>query len=80
MESHEWREKTEEGTRYWRANRHAGEWTISTTLKSDPDWARIDPVPREIWEQLRDVLWRKYQRKRLPWERIAQIDKILEDL
>lgn len=80
MESHEWREKTDEGTRYWRANRYAGEWTVFTTLKSEPDWTKIDPVPRELWEQLRDVLWRKYQRKRLPWERIAQIDKILEDL
>lgn len=79
MESHEWRENTEEGTRFWRATRHAGRWTMQTTLKKDPDWEPIDPIPRELWEKLREILWRKYQRKRCPWEHIAKIDKILED-
>jgi hypothetical protein len=32
-----------------------------------------------MWENLRETLWRKYQRKRCPWEHIEQIDKILED-
>ena len=35
--------------------------------------------PREMWETLRDVLWRKYQRKRCPWELIEAIDKLLEE-
>lgn len=79
MDKHEWRERTEEGVRFWRATRHAGRWTFQTTLKSDPEWELIDPVPRELWEALRDVLWRKYQRKRCPWELIERIDKLLED-
>lgn len=79
MESHEWRERTEEGLRFWRANRHASRWTFQTTLKHEPDWHLIDPVPREMWEALRDILWRKYQRKRCPWEHVERIDKILED-
>lgn len=78
MESHEWRERTDEGLRFWRASRHAGQWTFKTTLKSDPDWEDIDPVPRELWEELREILWRKYQRKRCPWKLIEDIDKLLE--
>ena len=29
---------------------------------------------------LRDVLWRKYQRKRCPWRFIETIDKLLEEM
>lgn len=79
MESHEWRERSDEGLRFWRANLHAGHWSFATTLKTDADWEKLDPVPREIWEKLRDVLWRKYQRKRCPWKHIENIDKLLED-
>ncbi|BCU76256.1 hypothetical protein [Luteolibacter sp. LG18] len=79
MESHEWRERTEEGVRYYRANRHANKWTFITTLKTDPDWETVDPVPEALWRELRDVLWRKYQRKRCPWKFIEDIDKMLGD-
>ena len=79
MESHEWHERTPEGVRYNRANYHAGRWTFLTTLKTDPDWETVDPVPEELWRELRDVLWRKYQRKRCPWKYIEDIDKLLGD-
>lgn len=80
MESHEWRERTEEGLRFWRATHHAGKWQFQTTLKSDPDWEPIHPVPRELWAELRDILWRKYQRRRCPYSWIEEIDRLLEDL
>lgn len=79
MESHEWRERTEEGLRFYRANYHAGRWTFLKTLKTDPDWETVDPVPEELWRELRDILWRKYQRKRCPWKYIEDIDKLLGD-
>lgn len=37
-------------------------------------------ITREHWVTLRDVLWRKYQRKRCPWRFIEAIDKLLEDM
>jgi hypothetical protein len=79
MESHEWNEMTDEGKRYFRATHHAGRWTILTTLKTDPDWVKVEDgeVPEEMWRALREVVWRKYQRKRCPWERVAELDKIL---
>ena len=81
MESHEWHERTDDGVRYFRASHHGERWTILTTLKTDPDWERLEPeqIPEEVWRSLRDVVWRKYQRKRCPWERVAEIDKLLGD-
>ncbi len=77
MESHEWNEKTKEGKRFYRANFHAQEWRILTTLKSEPDWHHLEEPPEEVLRSLRDVVWRKYQRKRCPWERVASVDRLL---
>lgn len=81
MESHEWRENTAEGTRYYRATHHGERWTILSTLKTDPDWEKLDSaaIPEEVWRALRDVVWRKYQRRRCPWERVVELDKLLGD-
>lgn len=79
MESHEWNEKTEEGKRFYRASYHGREWRIITTLKTDPEWEHLEEPPEEVWRALRDIVWKKYQRKRCPWERVRDIDKILGD-
>jgi hypothetical protein len=79
MESHEWNERTEEGKRFYRANFHANKWQIMTTLKSDPDWQHIEEPSEALWRELRDIIWKKYQRKRCPWERVTSIDHILGD-
>ncbi|MGJ8696451.1 MAG: hypothetical protein ACSHYF_09040 [Verrucomicrobiaceae bacterium] len=78
MERHEWHiTDGEESHQYWRANHHGGRWTIMMKPDRDADWETIKKPENEHWEMLRDVLWRKYQRKRCPWKMIAKIDKIL---
>jgi len=77
MERHEWSEGSGKDRRYTRANHHGGKWEIYSRLRDEEDWTRHDPVDEELWRKLRDVLWRKYQRKRCPWEMIQAIDKIL---
>lgn len=78
MESHEWHENTDEGKRYYRANFQAGRWSIlTTTQKRNPSWDRLDSPPVGVWEELRDIVWKKYQRKRCPWDRVAALDRIL---
>ncbi|MBC8127697.1 MAG: hypothetical protein H8M99_11215 [Gloeobacteraceae cyanobacterium ES-bin-144] len=80
MESHEWFENTDEGKVYYRANYMSGKWTIMTTMqKRDPTWTDVKPVSEPIWRELRDIVWKKYQRKRCPWERVADLDKLLGD-
>jgi len=78
MESHEWFDNTATGKVYYRGNYQGGTWTImTTTQKRDPTWTDVTPVPEPIWRELRAIVWRKYQRKRCPWERVAELDAIL---
>jgi hypothetical protein len=78
MESHEWWEQTEEGKVYYRANYIGGRWTImTTTMKRNPVWEDLREIPSEVWRELREIVFNKYQRKRLPWDRVAEIDRIL---
>jgi hypothetical protein len=50
---------------------------MSTTQKRDPTWTDLKPVPQPVWAELRELVWKKYQRKRCPWERVAELDRIL---
>lgn len=81
MAKHEWRERTPEGeVRYVTAKRHMGKWLFQTCLKSDEEWTQLDALPLGDLEQLREVLWRKYQRKRVPYEHVQEIDAMIEEL
>ena len=40
----------------------------------------IEKPNLENWEALRDVLWRKYQRKRLPFKHLESVDKMIAEL
>lgn len=77
---HSWKEKTEDGEqRLVRAYRSAGQWRLASRLASEEAWEYQDPIGEADLRQLRDVLWRKYQRRRLPWEHVLEIDKLLGD-
>ncbi len=79
MKYHEWSERDQEAgeRRYYRAAKFGAKWTFSTTLKSDPDWERLDPAPLQFLEELRSMLLNKYQRRRVPYEDIVAIDKMV---
>jgi len=79
MARHEWHEGDGAERRFVRADYHGGGWTVSTRLRDEEEWTPYDPIDEEMWRKLRDVLWRKYQRKRCPWKLIEAIDKILGD-
>jgi hypothetical protein len=80
MQKHEWREQTEDGLRFYRAQHHGGNWTMRSQLKGDEEWEEKEELSREDWEKLREIIWNKYQRKRCPWEMVEGIDRRLEDL
>jgi hypothetical protein len=81
QQRHEWKEDSEEGLRFYRGIYHSKKWKFTTSLKgtrANPAvWEPIEDVTEAHWEALRDVLFRKYQRKRCPWKLIEGIDKIL---
>ena len=80
MQRHQWRENEGEEVRFYRAEHHASRWRLFSQPKGEEEWTEHDPIKRPEWEKLREVLWRKYQRKRCPWPIIEKIDKMLEKM
>ncbi len=78
-QSHEWfdHDETANERRYFRARKFGKEWQIQTTLKTEPDWHRPDPVPLEILEGLRKQLENKYARRRVPWNHLVTVDRLV---
>ncbi|MCB1228984.1 MAG: hypothetical protein KDN19_01885 [Verrucomicrobiae bacterium] len=80
MHKHEWHEKTEDGdVRYVRACFHAGRWTFEDTLKSEEEWHAHDRLPLGDLEKLRDLIWNKYQRGRVPHGHVKFVDKLIAE-
>ncbi|MDA0768215.1 MAG: hypothetical protein O3A92_15510 [Verrucomicrobia bacterium] len=80
MQKHQWRDRDEEGMILYRAEYHASRWRVISQRKGEEEWEDHDPIKRELWEKLREILFNKYQRKRVPWQLVERIDKLLEDL
>lgn len=79
MKKHEWRERSPEGEiQLFRATKHGGRWTLQTKLKGDNYWNRHDPLTREDILIIRTMLERKYQRNRVPYEDLDNVNKWLE--
>jgi hypothetical protein len=79
IKQHEWSQIDESAgeRRYFRAGKFGGRWTFSTTLKSDEDWTKLEPAPLDFLLEVRSLLERKYQRRRVPWEDVVAIDKLV---
>ncbi len=76
---HEWRERKEDGRlRIVRAQWDSKRWTFTETFKDIPTWHALTSPAVEEYETLRDVLWRKYQRKRVPWRFLEDLDAFIE--
>jgi hypothetical protein len=78
-QTHEWRERDADGVLHiYRAEWDSRDWTFFSTTKSDPEWYPVPHPQISHYEGLRDVLWRKYQRRRLPWKFVEDLDALLE--
>lgn len=83
METYSWQGRAEDGSKVVYEAEYFGGWW---QLKSMPKVSRarqgevaLEPTEftRETWEELREQMWRKYQRRRVSWDRVQQIDDIL---
>jgi hypothetical protein len=80
MHKHEWHEEREDGdTRYVRALFHAGRWAFEDTLKSQETWTRHKTLPLADLTTLREILWNKYQRARVPHGHVKYIDRLIAE-
>lgn len=76
---HEWHERIEDGRKqYIRARWNSREWVFHLAHPDGEEWAPMPPT-LETWLALRDVLFRKYQRKRLPIKHLQTVDTVLAD-
>ena len=77
---HVWKTTTEEGEkREVRAVKFGKRWRLQAKVKGDADWTYYDEPPMEDLIELRDVLFRKYQRKHLSYEDLAAVEKMITD-
>ena len=77
---HVWRETTEEGEkREVRGVKFAARWRIQSKLKSDTVWTYHDKPTLTDLETLRDLIFRKYQRRRASYEDVQAIDRMISE-
>jgi hypothetical protein len=78
---HTWKETTEEGEkREVRASKFGGNWRIQARLKGEEFWTYYDKPRIEDLRELRDVLFRKYQRRRASHEELADVENWIKRL
>lgn len=80
MKKHEWKETTEDGVRIYCATFHGGRWAMRSRLKKEEEWTYHNPMELPELRLLREVLFRKYQRQRIPFKQLEQIDGMIEEL
>ncbi|MBK8093596.1 MAG: hypothetical protein IPK32_16865 [Verrucomicrobiaceae bacterium] len=78
-QAHEWHESIPEGgKRYVRAYWDFRNWIWHYLIEPEmPAWAPLEHPTDEDWLMLRDLMFRKYQRKKYPLKYILMVDKIL---
>lgn len=81
MKIHDWRDRCESGeNRFWRATKHGGRWEFMSRLQhSEEGWTKHENMKIDKLKTFREVLFNKYQRRRVPWEDVLKIDTMIED-
>ncbi len=75
---HIWTERDEQGSkREVRATRFGGNWRLQAKTAGDLDWTYYERPLLEDLLALRDILERKYQRRRASSEDVASVKKLI---
>ena len=76
---HIWTEKDSEGRkREIRATKFGGVWRLQAKYADEMTWTYFDQPPVEDLQTLRDIIFRKYQRRRASAEDLASVEKLLD--
>lgn len=76
---HVWTEITDDGEkREVRATKFGGIWRIQSKLKTHSAWTYHDVPLLDDLNQLRDILFRKYQRRRAAHEDIVSVEEMIK--
>jgi hypothetical protein len=62
-----------------RATRFGGIWRLQAKTAGDPDWTYYERPLLEDLLTLKEILMRKYQRRRASSEDVASVEKLITD-
>ena len=80
-QQHEWRSRDEENqVVIIRAEWDSIKWNFTYTTKKDPEWHDLPEPLLHHFEELREILFNKYQRRRLPWRFVEELDAYIANL
>lgn len=78
---HTWKETTAEGEkREVRATKFGGKWRLQSKLKGEDTWTYHDKPALQDLHELRDLLFRKYQRRRATHEELKDVETWIKTL
>jgi hypothetical protein len=77
---HIWTDRNENGRkREVRATKFGGEWRVQAKTAGDLDWTYYErPLPEDLLA-LKEILVRKYQRRRASAEDVALVEKLIQE-
>ena len=77
---HVWKEKDADGRkREVRVTKFGGQWRFQAKFMDELDWTYYDRPLLEDLATLRDIVFRKYQRRRASSEDVESLDKLLRE-
>ena len=77
---HIWTERDAEGRkREVRATKFGGEWKLQAKTADDENWTYFDDPPMDDLKTLRDIVERKYRRRRASYEDVLSLEKMIAD-
>jgi hypothetical protein len=78
---HIWIEKDDEGRkREVRATKFGGKWRLQAKTAGEADWTYYDRPLLEDLLKLKEIIGRKYQRRRASADDVASVDRLIGDL
>jgi len=77
---HIWTERDEQGSkREVRATRFGGRWRLQAKTAGEVDWTYYERPLLDDLFALKEILVRKYQRRRASNEDVASVEKLIAD-
>ena len=77
---HIWTERDGQGSkREVRATKFGGRWRLQSKTAGDLDWTYYERPMLEDLLALKDILMRKYHRRRASSEDVASVEKLIAD-
>ena len=77
---HIWTEKDDQGRkREVRATKFGGKWRLQARVADEAEWTYYDRPLLDDLLKLKDIIGRKYQRRRASADDVASVDKLISD-